>query len=318
MNFKLLFDRLVKNWPAKVISLALAIIIFVFHRMVTLEERFFPVPLRIENLHSMMPSDFYPSMIMVTLRGETQGIHSIMEDDIEVFVDMENFTSPGTYRVPIQWRKKGTALGVEPLQINVDPPEIAFSLDNRISRIVPLSARFRGQPEPGFIMTSYSLNPNQTIIDGPVGLMGTISELYTEFIDLEGRQSNFNITTHIIINEPLVVIRGTRTTEFTGLISQVIPVRNIPNLPIIITGLMEGFAGELELRSGSIQIEGENQEEVLLFVPPEDFLRVDCSGINEPGIYILRVLTEDIPNMNIRVDPVEVSIRIINMGTTGL
>ena len=318
MNFKLLFAKLVNNWPAKVISLALAIILFVFHRMVTLEERYFSAPLSIENLHSMMPSDFYPGMIMVTLRGETNGIYSIIEDDIEVFVDMENFISPGTYRVPVQWRKKGTAVGIEPLQINVDPPEIVFSLDSRISRIVPLNARFRGQPEPGFIMTSYSLNPNQTIIDGPVGLMGNISELSTELIDLEGRQGNFNLTANIIINEPLIVIRGRRTTEFSGFISQVIPVRNIPNLPIIINGLREGFAGELEHRTGSIHIEGENQEEVQIFVPPQDFLRVDCSGINDPGIYILRVLTEDIPNMNIRVDPFEVSIRIIDMGTTDL
>ena len=310
MNFKLLFDKAVKNWPAKVLSLALAIILFVFHRMVALEERFFSVPLYVENLNTMMPSSSYPRMIRVTLRGESHGIYSIMEDDIEVYVDMEEFSAPGTYRVPVQWRKKGTALGIDPLQINVDPMEIVFILDHRISRIVPIRASFRGQPEPGFIMTNYSLNPNQIIIDGPSVLMGAISELSTELIELDGRQSNFYMTVNIVNNDPLVVIRGRGTTEFYGSINQVIPVRNISNLTITVTGIREGFFGELEFNAGSLHIEGENQEEVERFYPPPDFLRVDASWISESGTYVLRVLTEDVGNMSFRVEPAEVSIRI--------
>ena len=317
MNYKLLFARTVNNWPAKVLALALAIILFVFHRMATLEERFFSVPLYIENLNAMMPSSYYPRMIRVTLRGETHGIFSIMEDDIEVFVNMEDLITPGTYRVPVQWRKKGTAVGIDPLQINVDPSEIIFSLDQRISRIVTLDARFRGQPEPGFIMTSYTLNPNQVIIDGPAGLMGAISELPTELIDLEGRRSNFNMTVNIINDDPLIVIRGRGASEFTGRINQVIPVRNIANLPITITGLREGFIGVLERNSANVHIEGENQQEVGRFEPPLGFLRVDCSGITEPGAYILRVQTEAVENMSFRVEPAEVGIRISVQENTG-
>ncbi|MCL2007620.1 MAG: CdaR family protein [Treponema sp.] len=310
MNINLLFKKFINNWPAKILSLTLAIIIFVFHRMVTLEERFFSSPLIIENLDGMIPSSYYPRMIRVTLRGETHGIYSIMEEDIEVFIDMEDFIIPGTYRVPVQWRKKGTAIGVDPLQVSIDPAEIIFSLDTRISRLVPVIARFRGQVEPGFIMTSFSLNPNQIIIDGPAGLMGAISELPTELIDLDGRQGNFSLTSNIIIDDPLILFRGRGTTEFNGIISQVIPVQNISNLPIIITGIREDFEAELEVNTGNLHIEGENQEDLVAFVPPPDFLRVDCSGISEPGIYILRVLTGYAPNMSLRVEPAEVSIRI--------
>ena len=310
MSLKLVLDRAVRNWPAKILSLALAIIIFVFHRMVTLEERFFSVPLNVENLNSMMPSGTYPRMVRVTLRGESHDIYSIMEDDIEIFIDMTDYDLPGVYRVPVQWRKRGTALGIDPLQISVDPSEIAMSLDHRMSRIVPLRANFRGQVESGFIMTSFSLAPNQIIIDGPAVLMSTITELSTELIDLEGRQSNFVMTANILTPNPLIVIRGRRTTDFLGNINQVIPIRNIENFPITVIGVRDWFEWELEFNEGNLHIEGDNRQEIENFEPDSDFIWVDASAITEPGMYMLPVYTGNAPNLSINVDPKEIQIWI--------
>ena len=300
----------VENWPAKVLSLGLAIILFVFHRMSTLEQRFFSVPLKIECKSALMPASSYPRIIRVSLRGEANSIYPIAEDDIEAYVDMLRYDSPGAYTVPVQWRKKGMAQGVEPLQVSVEPVEITLSLDHKISKFVPLAANFSGQVESGYSMTSYSLSPAQVIIDGPAELMGSIFELYTDSIDLDGRVNNFTVTVNVLNRDPLINIRGSGTAEFNGNISQIIPVRNISNVPILIRGLMEGLHGVLELQSGSIHIEGENQEAVVRFVPPPDFLTVDCSGINEPGIYVLTVITGAAENLRTRVDPMEVKITI--------
>jgi len=305
-----LFEKAAENWPAKVLCLGLAIVLFVFHRMSTLEVRFFSVPLNIERRGALMPSSSYPRMIRVSLRGEANSIYPIMEDDIEVYVDMDAVDAPGTYTVPVQWRKKGTALGVEPLQVTVDPVEITLSLDQKISKFVPLTASFRGNVERGFTLTSYSLNPTQIIIDGPAELMGGIFELYTEPIDLDGRRSDFTATVNILNRDPLIVIRGNGTTEFRGNISQIIPVRNIPNVPITITNLKEGLTGELETMVGNIHLEAENQEAVDHFAPSPDFLTVDCSGISEPGTYVLKVIAADSGGLKLIVDPEEVKIRI--------
>ena len=128
MQNKKFFARLVENWPAKVLSIGLAILLFVFHRMSTLEERFFSAPFKTENLSGLILSSSHPRMVRVNLKGEANSIYHILEEDIELFVDMGKFNEPGTYLVPVQWRKKGTAYGVAPLQINVDPREISISL----------------------------------------------------------------------------------------------------------------------------------------------------------------------------------------------
>ena len=304
------FAKAVENWPAKVLSLAIAIILFVVYRMSILETRFFFSPMTIENLSAMMPSSPYPRMIRVSLKGESYNLYSILENDIEIFVDMEKIDAPGNYKVPVQWRKKGTALEVEPLQITVEPLEINFSLDYKISKFVPLRANFLGQVEAGYNLTSYFLNPAQVIVEGPATLMGSISELDTEFIDLAGRTGDFTLTAAVLHSEPLILVRGSGTVEFSGNISQIIPVRNIFNVPIAIMGLKEGFTGELEIKTGSIHLEGDNQDAVEMFDPPPDFLRVDCSGISEGGLYVLKVMTGTASGVRLRAEPQEVKIQI--------
>jgi hypothetical protein len=310
LNYSVLFARLVRNWPAKVLSIGLAIILFVFYRMSSLETRFFSVPLVVEHLSSMMPSNYYPRTIRVSLRGEANAIFSVLEDDIVAYVDMAKLQTPGLYVVPVQWRKSGTAQGTEPLQVTVDPVEIKFVLDRKISKFVPLIPAFHGQVDSGFSMTSYFLNPNQVIIDGPAELMGSVLELNTDIIDLDGRRSDFSGTVNILHRDPLIVLRGNGTTEFYGIISRIIPVRNIPGVPIIITGLKEGFRAEPEIVTANIHMEGDNQAAVDSFAPPQDFLRIDCSGINEPGIYILRLQSGEAEDVTFRVEPDEVKIQI--------
>ena len=318
MNLNRLLARAVKNWPAKVLCIGLAVILFIFHRLSNIESRFFSVPLRTEQMSSLMPSSSYPRMIRVSLRGEANSIFPILEEDIEVFVDMEKYNTPGTYHVPVQWRKKGTALRVDTLQVTVDPAEISFTLDYKISKFVPLIPSFQGKVDSGYTMTSFTLNPNQIIIDGPAELMVNITELYTEPIDLDGRRSDFSANVNIFQRDPLIVFRGTGSSVFNGAISQLIPVRNFLDVPIAITGLMEGLAGELAVKTGNIHLEGGNQGAVNRFEPGSDFLRVDCSGITESGIYILRVQTDTNPDtmegIRIRVSPEEVSIIISAAG----
>ena len=310
MDFRKLCARVVENWPAKVLSLALAIVLFIFHRMSILETRFFSTPIILESLNAMMPSSPYPRMIKVSLKGEANSLYSILEDDIEIYVDMKEFDSPGTYKIPVQWRKKGAALSVEPLQVTVDPMEITLSLDHKTSKFVSLAASFTGQVESGYNMTSYSFNPNQVIVEGPVSLMENISELSTESVDLAGRRNSFSVTVSVLNQDPLVVIRGEGTTELSGTISQIIPVRNITNVPITLTGIHDGLTGELEIKAGSIHLEGDNRDAVDRFEPAPDFLSIDCSGISEPGIYILQIIAGTAEGIRFRVEPQEVKIQI--------
>jgi YbbR domain-containing protein len=299
-----------ENWPAKVLSIVFAIILFVFHRMSTLEDRFFSTPLLIEVNGNLVPASSYPRMIRVSLRGEANNLYPILEDDIEAYIDLTKYTAEGLYRAPVQIRKKGTALGVEPLEISVDPLEVSVELDQKISKYVPLVPSFQGYLTPGYELVSYTLTPNQVVVDGPLRLMSNLSELSTDIIELGGRSEEFSAMVRIMNRDPLLIIRGDGVTEFRGVISKTIIIRNLDNLPVRITGLEDTLTAEAEVTLGSVRLGG-NQDELEFYSPPDRFLYLDCGGITAPGTYTLPVQVAVPPGFNlVSTDPVEINLRI--------
>jgi YbbR domain-containing protein len=310
LNLRKLIAKVSENWPAKVISLALAMVIFVFHSMSSLSERFFSVPLVFESQTNIISASPYPRTIRITLRGDASIIYSIQEDDIQAYVDMSRYHNPGNYQVIVQLRKKGTALDVSPLDIRIEPGEIPLTLDYKISKFVPLKPDIQGDVEPGYMLNSYSLNPAQVIIDGPSRLIGNIAELNTDVIELAGHLENFTFLVNILNNDPLLIIRGNGVTEFSGSVSRVVSVRNIQQVPVGIIGLGNQFSGELETRTVTLHLEGRDQDTLDNFVLPENFLYVDCSAINEPGTYMLQVRGSGLPNLVFSTDPAEMKVQI--------
>ncbi|MDR0623962.1 MAG: hypothetical protein LBG10_05975 [Treponema sp.] len=310
LNSRKLLAKAAENWPAKVLSIALAIVLFAFHRMSTLEDRFFSVPLTVEMNNSLIPASSYNRMIRVSLRGDANSIYPILEDDIEAYIDLKKSESPGWYRVPVQIRKTGTALGVEPLEISVDPMEISLELDRKISKYVPLTANLRGTVLSGYDLISHTLTPAQVVVDGPLTRLGSISELYTDFIDLDGRSENFSVAVNILNRDPLIVIRGSGMTEFHGFIQRLVPVRNIADLPITLNNLAEDLEAELDVKSGTVRLDGD-QRQLDLFEPPPGFLYADCSAITGPGTYTVPLEVELPPGINlVRQEPQTVALTV--------
>ena len=88
MSLRKVLSKVAENWPAKVFSIALAMVLFVFHQMNSLAERFFSVPLLLESQSNLVPATSYPRMIRITLRGDSNSIYSIQEEDIQAYIDI--------------------------------------------------------------------------------------------------------------------------------------------------------------------------------------------------------------------------------------
>ena len=56
MNPRQLLERIAHNWPVKVLSVALAVLLFLFYRISSLEERFFSVPLDLRINENLVPA----------------------------------------------------------------------------------------------------------------------------------------------------------------------------------------------------------------------------------------------------------------------
>jgi len=216
-----LFTIITEKWPVKVLSLAAAVIISIFYRMSNLETRFFTVPLSVESSDTLLPANSFPRSVKITARGEAEGIQPILAEDIEAYIDLGRYVNEGVYRVPIQIRKKGTALGVEPLEVSVVPVDIHLLLEQKITRNVSVFPVLRGSVAEGYELTGQSLTPASVMVEGPRSMIDNHIEFNTEAIDLDRRNEDFSVMVNIKNDNPLLFIHGSNILEFRGSISRI-------------------------------------------------------------------------------------------------
>ncbi len=308
---KKLFDRLIANWPAKIMSLAAAILLFFFNRMSALEERFFSVPLNVSVNSDFVPSSSYPRMIRVTLRGEKDSIYPLLESDVEAYIDLTGYHSEGVYKVPVKIRKQGTALDVDPLEIKIDPMEVALSIERRSTKLVPVTPSFRGYLENGYELSSYSVDPSQIEVSGPRSAVDRIQDITTDFIELSGRREDFSAEVKVLNRDAFVSLRGDGAVSFHGVVEQSVLLRSFDHLPLVLSGVPAGFEARPESNFGSVRLQG-SQKDLEAYVPEASFLSVDCSGVTKEGVYVLPVTVSAPPNFQVvRYDPMEVTIHML-------
>jgi YbbR domain-containing protein len=305
-----IFEKTIENWPAKVLSVALAIILFVFHQISTLVEESFSSQLNIESSGQMVPSNSYEESVRVTLRSDERSINSINQEDIEVYVDLTQMEMPGTYNVPVLVRKTGSAANVDPLEIRVNPAEIEIDLDYNATKSVAVTPRFRGSLDNGYEMVSYSLEPTQVEIQGPRSIIDSVTSLSTENIELTGRRSNFVTTSRITAQDPLMRFQGSGMVEIQGFIQELIMTRNFDNLPIAVTGLNNRFTARLNIDQGSVRIEG-NQNALADYILWGTVLSLDCSNVENIGTVEIPVAVSVPPQFSlISYEPMSVSLTV--------
>ena len=220
MKVSSVLTRLFSNWPARIISLTVAIILYLFYRVNTLDERFFSVKLVLKLPQGYTVAAAYPISARITLRGDEETIYSIFEEDIVAFVDLEKHHSEGIYKAPVKIEKRGTALNSESLEIKVEPTEIAFSLEKEGKKSLNVVPRFKGQPALGFELIEYSLEPSSIEVKGPLSQVENIANIATEEIDLTGKSEDFTHRTRLIIIDLLITTVGDPFVEFYGVIER--------------------------------------------------------------------------------------------------
>ena len=186
-------EHLLSDWPAKVLSIAGAVALFFFYQFNRLEERPLSVPLRVEVNNELVPASQYPRTVRLVVRGESNAIFSILEEDLQASIDLGPYRNAGIVRVPVLVEKRGSALGIDPLEISVEPPEIALSIEPRVERDIHVVPSFRGYLEPGYELAGFKLEPSKIEVAGPASLMEEIDDVATEPIELTGRSENFKI-----------------------------------------------------------------------------------------------------------------------------
>ena len=128
MEIKQFWEKCKENWHVKLVCIVLSLFISYLYINVTLESKILVVPLRVSSNGNMLPASYKPNEVRVSLRGDANEISLISTNDISAVLNLDYYTEPGRYDVPIQVDLSAFAMSIEPLEVSVNPAVIPLKI----------------------------------------------------------------------------------------------------------------------------------------------------------------------------------------------
>jgi YbbR domain-containing protein len=228
-----MLDRVLKNWPLKLLALALSYAVWV---AVTAESRLVqdvPVPLDVELAADRILGEPPPPTVLVRMRGPEDLLSRSDFLRVEMRVDLRE-AAPGPVSVQLDPRDlTGLPRGVEVGFIL--PDRLTFVVDRRGRRTVPVVASFRGKPPAGYAFYGARAIPETQEVDGPAGDVAALERLRTDPIQLEGRTAPFTVRVRPVPDNPAIRLLDPRPVEVRVEVDQA-PVRKVVDVPVVLVG----------------------------------------------------------------------------------
>ncbi|SIQ79219.1 YbbR domain-containing protein [Alkalispirochaeta americana] len=282
MKIKSWFQRLFQNWPVKVLCFAVALLLLVFHDITRLEERFLTVPLEVRLSANLVPASTYPQQLRLRLRGESEQVFRIVEDDLRAVIDLRDFSREGVYRVPVDLERRGAAAEPGTLEISVEPESLEITLEEKAIKSVEVVASTSGFVPTGYSLERTIMTPSAVEIQGPRSRIEGVEQIRTEDVDLSSRREDFTERIRLVSPDPLIAFRGGEIVELRGIVEERVVLETFDPVDIVVSGLDQRFSLDGELPSGSIRVQV-RQIDLEGLAPGELELSVDASAVSAPG-----------------------------------
>ncbi len=181
---------LLENTGLKIVSVLLAIVLWIFVTSRGQSEMAIDVPLEFKDIPAgleMVTSS--EKTISLNIKGQERLIRNVKSSDIRVYVDLSKAKKgEGIYyisREDIKLPRSITITSINPLSVKVITEETV----TKTVRVLPIVF---GKPERGYYMKSVEVIPQNVVIEGIWSEVRKVSTLKTESLDLTGYNASFS------------------------------------------------------------------------------------------------------------------------------
>jgi YbbR domain-containing protein len=210
------------NLGLKVVSLALAVLLWVGISSAPRAEVAFNVPIEFHNVPEgfELNSDSSPQA-QVRLVGPDRAVRRITAEDLHLVIDAASLANsqPGERTFELMAGKLSLPAGVEVVQIV--PSSVRLSFDRRAYRNLEVRARVLGSFPPGYKIANVSTVPAEVAVVGPEKRVNAVEAAMTDPIDASGVMGRQTFLSTPYVQDPLVrlarpaPVRVTVVTEKT-------------------------------------------------------------------------------------------------------
>jgi YbbR domain-containing protein len=199
-------DLLLHNWHLKLISLLLATILWAEVARIPTSEIAKSVPLEIRNIPP--ETEVYGETtqpIEIRLRGPSSLVRTVTPDALSIAIDMSGVSMGQGKVLPLSPELVRAPVGVEVVQVL--PARVRLNVEPRKSQSVRIYPRLIGSPRAGFEVQKAIVTPESIVIDGPASHVMKVESIETTDIDVSGRQTTFQESSELDIEDPLIRVK---------------------------------------------------------------------------------------------------------------
>ncbi len=288
MNTKKLTEQLLENWPQKIICIVLAIVLYVFNRVSSLEKKVFTVPLKVEASGLMMPASELPRYVKVSIRTKAENMPGINSSNVFASVNLNDYTEAGNYKVPVSLSLSEELLLLDPLEYSSKPDSIEIELDTKSLAYIPVKAALSGEVEHGYTISNIDVSPSTVKVVGPAKIMEKTKFINTRKVIVSNAAKNFS--QEVKLDNINAKLRVMPESDFRVTVT-VVPATDVKEYKEIIPSILnlaDNLAIGSQIPSVSFKISG-TVPALERFELSNETVSLDFINVKEPGTYEIPV-----------------------------
>ena len=201
-----ILKKITRNWHIKLISIALAFVLWVYVENLKEIEHSYTVLVEIRNIPAEhMVSNELPIHVNVILKGNERNLQQIEGSNIKAYVDIKN-TTEGERRGIVKIDKNGIPTRVSIKEIN--PRAVDIKIEKIWVKIVKVIPVIVEEPPEGYLFQDVVIEPEQVRIMGPASQVAEIDSVYTMDINIGDLTETIVKEVGVHIGDMLTLVDG--------------------------------------------------------------------------------------------------------------
>lgn len=203
-------NLLLRNLQLKVVSLTLAILLWLALNGEPKSEIGLKVPLEFRNSPKGVEVLGETNTVDIRLSASSSIVKRINASEVTASIDLSEWTA-GERTYALSESNLSVPFGVAVTKITPNKIRLRFEQTGR--KIVRVHPRVLGKPAEDHIVTAVVCQPDRAELEGPASHLAPLESISTDSLDISGRSSTFSARLHLYVEDPLVRLATDQETR---------------------------------------------------------------------------------------------------------
>ena len=197
----------------KVVSLILAVLIWLIVSGEQIVERAFRIPLEFTNLPAALElAGNAPNVVDVRVRGSSGALSRLAAGELVAVLDLKQARS-GQRLFHLTGTEVRAPFGIEVVQVT--PSSLAITFETSATKEVAISPIVEGQPADGYEVRRITADPKVVLVAGPATAVRETNEAITEPVSVAHATETVTEVVNVGVADPAVRLRSAQSVRVT-------------------------------------------------------------------------------------------------------